>query len=621
MLDLIRQRAQSWGVKIAFGIIILVFVFWGVGSYNQAGPGVAALVNGKPILMHEFRDALQATENDIRTNAPNLTQENLRAMQIPQQVLQMMITRAILEQEAARLGVSVTPVELFQTLRNAPAFQGPDGKFHQETYEKVIRAQGMTVASFESGAMRDLLMEKMRSYVTAAVTLSPEDARRGFAFQMEKRIMSYVLFPTEEYRAGVTVSDESVKSFYDANQARFAEPAMTSVRYIDVKPSTLAPSMDVPAGEVDAAFANGPLRYKLRQIVLNIPEGADEAKETEIRGKLEAIAKEIREGKSFPEAAADSSEDPSGMVGGDLGWLQARQLSSQVLGALAGLKKGDFTAPVRIGSGYALLLLENSDPDWSLPEAEIKSALRNSLAEDKASLAFRDVQAQAEDMVALARPLDAIAKELKVEAHTTNLVPRNELMLVLGLSKPGQLSLFEAEKGSLVSAILETREGFVLAEIAEQKPAGVKSLDEVKPVIEDELIRREAEKKAEAAAREALTQFASGMPDAYKAKVTASEAFTRQGDIPELGYVRNLVDAVFAAPLDKWLKEPYATPKGAVIAMPVEIVPLDDEEWDKVEDRIVPSLLETKRNQVFSAYIMDIGKKAEVSVPNPEIFQ
>ena len=28
MLDGIRATAQSWGVKVAFGIIIVVFVFW-----------------------------------------------------------------------------------------------------------------------------------------------------------------------------------------------------------------------------------------------------------------------------------------------------------------------------------------------------------------------------------------------------------------------------------------------------------------------------------------------------------------------------------------------------------------------------------------------------------------
>ena len=39
MLDYIRSNAQSFGVKVAFGVIILVFVFWGVGSFNDRNEG------------------------------------------------------------------------------------------------------------------------------------------------------------------------------------------------------------------------------------------------------------------------------------------------------------------------------------------------------------------------------------------------------------------------------------------------------------------------------------------------------------------------------------------------------------------------------------------------------
>ena len=45
MLDGIRTKAQSWGVKMIFGIIIIVFVFWGVSNtggiragYNEIFP-------------------------------------------------------------------------------------------------------------------------------------------------------------------------------------------------------------------------------------------------------------------------------------------------------------------------------------------------------------------------------------------------------------------------------------------------------------------------------------------------------------------------------------------------------------------------------------------------------
>lgn len=47
MLDLIRANAQSWGVKIAFGIIILVFVFWGVGGLTGGPSTVILPVHGE----------------------------------------------------------------------------------------------------------------------------------------------------------------------------------------------------------------------------------------------------------------------------------------------------------------------------------------------------------------------------------------------------------------------------------------------------------------------------------------------------------------------------------------------------------------------------------------------
>ena len=37
MLEYIRSNAQSFGVKLVFGVIILVFVFWGVGSFSDKG--------------------------------------------------------------------------------------------------------------------------------------------------------------------------------------------------------------------------------------------------------------------------------------------------------------------------------------------------------------------------------------------------------------------------------------------------------------------------------------------------------------------------------------------------------------------------------------------------------
>ena len=99
MLDGIRNNAQSWGVKIAFGIIILVFVFWGVGSYT--GPkGLVATVNGKNITEVDFQRAYAQMEENIRRSAPNLTPEQMEGLQLERRVLDQLVQEKLIESEA-----------------------------------------------------------------------------------------------------------------------------------------------------------------------------------------------------------------------------------------------------------------------------------------------------------------------------------------------------------------------------------------------------------------------------------------------------------------------------------------------------------------------------------------
>lgn len=624
MLDQIRQRSASWGVKVAFGIIILVFVFWGVGSYNNSGPGTVATVNGKPILMKDFQRELHAEEERFRAMAPDASSEDLKTLRLPEQVLSRLVTRALVEQEAKRLGVTVTPLEYAAYLHRQPTFQ-VDGKFSQERYEDFVKNQRQNIGDFEQNFMREMLMDKMQGYLTAAVSVSPEEARQRIGFEMEKRIMSYVLFPTDDYRDGITVTDDAIKAYYDGNQAQFAQPATLAISYVDVTPAAIAHTMEVSDAELEKAYNAGPLRYNTRQIHLVVPKDADEAAIAAMKADLEGVATELNAGVEFAEATKALAEKYPGAPMGESGMMEARRIPEELLGALAGLKKDEIGPIVNMDGVLVLAQMIATDPDWSLTEDEIKTALRDELAVEKAVLAFRDVQGQAEDLVAMGKPLAEIAKELKVAVKTTSPAPRDELQFVLNLRRPAQLALLEGAKGTLINAILETAEGFAIAELGDSQPAGVKPLDDVKDLIRDVLAQREAEKKAEEAARGVMAGFgqpnATDVPESCKDKVVTSEPFNRQGNVPVLGYARGLVDAVFSAPLDQWLKEPFATTKGAVIAMPVEILPINDEEWGKIEGRAMELILQSKRGQLMGSFIADLHKKAEVKVTIPEIFE
>ena len=58
MLRLMRKQAGSWLIKILLGAIVIVFVFWGVGSFRSQRGDRIATVNGEPITLNEYREKL-----------------------------------------------------------------------------------------------------------------------------------------------------------------------------------------------------------------------------------------------------------------------------------------------------------------------------------------------------------------------------------------------------------------------------------------------------------------------------------------------------------------------------------------------------------------------------------
>lgn len=124
MLDYFRSNAQSFGVKCIFGLIILVFIGWGVGSFTDHRSGnVVATVNGEPITINDFERAYQQAESEAINRNPTMTREQLIASGLGESVLRDLIQQILLQQTATRLGLGATPLEMRREVEGIPTFQ------------------------------------------------------------------------------------------------------------------------------------------------------------------------------------------------------------------------------------------------------------------------------------------------------------------------------------------------------------------------------------------------------------------------------------------------------------------------------------------------------------------
>jgi peptidyl-prolyl cis-trans isomerase SurA len=114
------------------------------------------------------------------------------------------------------------------------------------------------------------------------------------------------------------------------------------------------------AQQRDAAAAGAELN--VAQVLVTVPEGADEATVAARRARIDAALARIRSGEDFARVARELSEDGNRERGGEIGMRPAARLPDLFVAAVRPLQPGQVSEVIRSGAGFHVLkLLERSD--------------------------------------------------------------------------------------------------------------------------------------------------------------------------------------------------------------------------------------------------------------------
>lgn len=626
MLDVIRSNAQSWGVKIAFGIIILVFVFWGVGGLTGGPSTVILTVNGEPITIQDFQRRYDQLEQNVRAQNPGLDADQLKSMQLKQRLIQTLVLESLLSQEAKRVGVTVTPVELRKIVESFPAFHNAEGKFDPDAYLRVLQAQRNTPGNFETELRNGLLVEKLRADVTGGAWVSEAEARDLFRYQGERRIIEYVLYPLEDYTSKVSIDDAQIKDYYEANQASFTVPPQADIEYLLIGPETLAAAQTISDAAVadfyekNASQFATPEMVRARHILIRSDDKASPEDQAKAKTRIEEIAQRIKAGEDFGEVAKETSEDPgSGAQGGELGWFEKGRMVPEFEKAAFALKPGDVSEPVKTQFGYHLIQLEEHKDAGQKPLDEVKDQIRQRLAQDEAAGKVQEALEQVQLAVIGGKSLAEAGEPLKLAPQSTGLVDTTQISQRLGIKAENLPTLLAAQPGTVLDTPFVTNSGYIIAKVKESKPQTVKPLDEVKDGIKDFLVRDKARGLSYEAATAARKGFEKDMPADLQAKAQKTGPVGREGYIPELGLNTELAKAAFNAKPAEWLPVAYALDGGAIIARVAEVVVPSDEDWKTAEPQITEAVLNATRERMFNGFLALLQTNAKIEMKNEAI--
>ncbi|MDY7001286.1 MAG: SurA N-terminal domain-containing protein [Thermodesulfobacteriota bacterium] len=632
MLDIIRRNAQSWGVKILFGLIILVFVFWGVGSIRSQRASVLAHVNDTDITVSDFKRTYQQSLEDLRRENPDVTPEELKRVKFKHQVLSRMVNTRLLLEQANKLGLAVSPRELRLHIGSLPAFQSADSRFDPDRYKSVLRANRLSPGEFEARISRDMLLDKLKRYLGLCVAVGDAEAGDIFLFAKERLQIEYLVFAWEDFRKRAKPTQEDINAFYMANQERFKRPAMVDFKYLLFTPKGMARPDAVTDGEIEEFYKIDPRRFeraegiKVRHILIKVAEDAKQAETKAAEAKLIKLLARLKKGAKFEDLAKKYSQGPSADQGGDLGWLERGATVKAFEDAAFALGPGQVSQPVRTMFGWHIIKVEDRREKGVPPLDEIRGEVRQAVAEEKAAEGLSDALDQALEQVMAGDGISKIASDLGVEPKRTGHLSKEQAKEKLGLEVKAVEMLFSLVLGQVADTPISVDQGYMLAENEDVRPEAVLPLDRVKDAIFEVLVRREAMKLAREKAESVLADFSN--PDrsakalaAYKKHIKGSEPFGRQGFIPGLGMNPALVKDAYAAKAGAWLPQAYAVENGFVLAGLKDRIQPSKESWEKEKGFWIQSLEQSKGTDLFQAYLAGLHENADIGIVNPQMLE
>jgi parvulin-like peptidyl-prolyl isomerase len=129
-----------------------------------------------------------------------------------------------------------------------------------------------------------------------------------------------------------------------------------------------------------------PKQYRLAQIYIACPKGADKATEEKAQTRVDAAVKAWKNGDFASAAKSQSDDKASAQRGGELGTLGETQIEPEIRSGIASLSKNGTTEPIRMNDGWHIIrVLEIKEP-YTATLDEVKVPLTNELRNQRAQV-------------------------------------------------------------------------------------------------------------------------------------------------------------------------------------------------------------------------------------------
>jgi len=626
MLDLMRRHAKSWIINIIIAAIVIVFIFWGAGTFRHQELTKAAEVNGETIPIADFEETYRQLLEMARAQYGDyLDEELLQTLDLKKQALERLINERLMFQQARAMGLAVTNEELQARIARTPAFQ-VDGVFHPERYRNMLARYRYTPEDYERLVRRELLTRKIIRLVSGLARVSPQEVKDFYHLTNDKVNLEYVLFSLKDFQEKVKFTEEELAEFFEKNREKYRVPLQVKAAYLLFSPKDFEDKLKISEDELAEYYElnldsyREPEKIKVRHILFRIDPDVSPEEAALVRSKAETVRQLALKGEDFAELAQKYSEGPTAKNGGDLGWLARDQMIEPFAEAAFKLEKGQVSDLVRTDFGLHLIKLEDRRPARTRTFEEAKDEIREKIIQERTREMAADQAAEAYEQLGLTGDLKAVAEKFGRSLQTTEFFSANTSLIDQDLPpKFNEVAL--TLKSNEIGPLVDLEGGrYVLLKCLARKDSYLPKLEEVRGAVEGDLTGE----KALEMARQAGLNFLSGLQDQdgwegavakHGLTVETTGPFTRGEAVPKIGPVLPLKKAAFALTDPGQVgPEPYQGEEGYYVIRLKERQPAPEKEFEDSREEIKKRLEAGKGQLYLQQWLEALKAQAEIEV-------
>lgn len=549
MMEKIRTAANSLVVKIIFAIIILCFIFTGVGFLGFGGSSrnvndeqlYIAKVDGEGIGRAQFETQVKQQLNNIKGGDASFIKMVRRS------VLAQQIDNYLAYQFSQKIHAAISNERVKNFIKKQKVFF-VNGKFDNQNYLNLLAENGFTPDSYAEILKTSLQQEQVIDALVKTSFVLPSDSEINLLQNQTRKIYAAKVDSSIDDMKDVNITEEDERKYYDEHQNEFLKKDRVKLKYIYNSKDDIAKTIKVTDDDIKKDYEQNlkkysyPAKKEFSAIFVTDKEQADK------------IVKELSSGANFQNIAESLNQNNNNISAygknGSLGWFVDDDSLPEFF-KKANLKKvNQISKPIPTDDGFIIIKLDGLVPSKTMDFDYASILIYENLYKQKLQNEFNAIEDKMKNALSQSpKSIEELSEKTGLPVQTTDWTSYKEISTIMIHPEISDLVFSEEMIANGQSTLnisdlipVERSNGSYdfIVQVTDYRPEGVAPFDEVKEDINRKLSKDISENRFKANVENLLNELnTTGKSD----KISFSNKYVLHRDSTDLD--KKVVDMVF----------------------------------------------------------------------------